>query len=808
MTKTILALIFISFSLHFLNAQPPTLKEVKVSGKVLDQETNQPLEYATITFYNIKEQKMTTGGITDANGNFSIPVEPGIYNITIEYLSYKAQTLSNKRIVRDENLGTFSLETDTESLEEVEIIAERTTVELKLDKKIYNVGKDLTVSGGTVSDVLDNIPSVSINSDGNVALRGNESVRILIDGKPSALVGLNSNDALKQLPAESIEKVEVITSPSARYESEGTAGIINIILRRSKLQGLNGAISANIGDPTQAGISGNINYRTGDVNFFNTTGYSYRETPGYWINNTRYKDTGNYLDENRQWTDISKGLTTNFGIEWYVNNSSSITTSIVYRKNDNEDRSITELLQYDADRLLIDETIRINPELNDNKTIQYAFNYSKNFKTSGHKLTFDFQYEDSDSDMNSTANENGIDVDKLSRIEDESNILLRSDYVLPIGENSQFEFGYRGDFNTTTTDYEVRLFDTMSGDFEIDTNLSNLFNFKNYINAVYAQYGTKINNISYLLGLRMENTQTTLDQPTSGDFEKKNYTGLFPTLNINYEFSEDESLTFGYNRRLRRPWSFFLNPFPSRSSLTNVFQGNPDLDPTYSDKFEIGYLNRLDKVTISTAIYYQHSNDLMRFISRDSGETVIVGGQEVPVIQRGPVNIGTQDELGFELNVSYSPIRKWRINTDINLNNEEVNGDFENLNFDSKNFNWSVRLNNKYTLPLKIDWQTNLRYRGPRKDAQNDSEGRFNMNLAFSKDLFKDNGSLAFNINNLFNSPNRKGISETPTFITDTEVQYRGPRSYNLSFTYRFNQKKKRERRGGNFEGGGPEIDL
>ena len=806
MRRFFLTILFLILFSTFAIAQRPEQKEVIITGTIIDIETNQPLEYATITFFNKRQNKIVTGGITDNKGSFSIAVLTGIYDITIEYISFKTQSIPDKRFANSESIGTISLEIDTEALDQVEVIAEKTTVELKLDKKIYNVGKDLTVSGGTVSDVLDNIPSVSINSDGNVALRGNESVKILINGKPSALVGLNSNDALKQLPAESIEKVEVITSPSARYESEGTAGIINIILRRSKLQGLNGAVSANIGYPKQAGISGNLNYRTGDVNFFNTTGYSYRKSSGYWYNNTLDKNTGNYRDEKRDWTSLNKGLTTNLGLEWYINNSTSITTSMVYGKNDGERDEISELLQYDPNRTLIDETIRLNPEFNENKTIQYVFNYSKDFKTSGHKLTFDFQYEDNNSNKNSIVNENGAIKEKNGTLEDATNILLRSDYVLPIGENSQFELGYRGDFNTISTDYEVRLLDRDTGDFEIDTTLTNLFNFKNYINAAYIQFGSKINKINYLVGLRLENTQTTLDQPTSGDFEKKNYTGLFPTVNLNYEITNDENITLGYNRRLRRPRSFFLNPFPSRSSLTNVFQGNPGLDPTYSDKIELGYLKHFDKVTLSTAIYYQHSIDLMKFISRESGETVIIGGQEVPVIERGPVNVGTSDEIGFELNVNYNPNRKWRINTDFNLNNIEVNGDYEDLNFDSKNLNWSVRLNNKYTLPLKIDWQTNLRYRGPRKDAQNDREGRFNVNLAFSKDLFKDRGSLAFNINNLFDTANMKAVIEAPTFITDSEVQYRGPRSFNLSFTYRFNQKKKRQRNSGNFEGG--EIDM
>jgi hypothetical protein len=249
------------------------IRDVTITGKVIDKDVNAPLEYATVAFFSKKENKIITGGITDEQGNFSISVPPGTYDITVEYISYKKKTIPNRTLTGDTDLGVLGIAVDVEALGEVEVIAERTTVEIKLDKKIYNVGKDLTVRGGTVSDVLDNVPSVSVDVEGNVSLRGNDNVRILINGKPSGLVGLNSTDALRQLPAESIERVEVITSPSARYDAEGTAGILNIILRRSKLQGLNGAITANAGHPTSAGISGNINYRTGDFNFFNTSGY-------------------------------------------------------------------------------------------------------------------------------------------------------------------------------------------------------------------------------------------------------------------------------------------------------------------------------------------------------------------------------------------------------------------------------------------------------------------------------------------------------------------------------------------------------
>lgn len=779
-------------------------KKVTVTGKVLDKETNDPLEYATVAFFSKKENKIVDGGITNANGQFSIKVPAGVYDISIEYISYKKITIANKNLESNINLGTLFLEIDYSSLGEVEIIAERTTVEIKLDKKIYNVGKDLTVSGGNVSDVLDNIPSVSVDVEGNVALRGNDNVTILINGKPSGLVGLNSTEALRQLPADAIEKVEVISSPSARYQSEGTAGILNIILRRSKLQGFNGAITANAGYPKSAGLSGNVNYRTGDVNFFNTTSYNYREFPGHSYTFTEYKNDGRYSDEKNDWDSTNKGLTTNLGLEWYINDSASLTTSMVYRDSDNERFSDSKTFLYDSNFNSTGQIIRLEPEFGSNKTLQYATNFTKNFKSSGHKLTFDFQYEDNDESENSTIINDGSDSELIETIEKQENILLQTDYVLPIGENSQFEIGYRGDFNTRSTDYTVQLFDGTTNNFEIDNDLSNVFNFKVYVNALYTQYGSKINKFSYLLGLRMENTQTTIDQPTSAYFKKKNITGLFPTINFSYELNDKESLSLGYSRRLERPRGFYLNPFPSRTSLTNVFQGNPDLDPSFSGLYDLGYLNRFNKVTLSTSIYYQHEKDDSNWVSFETGETILVSGQEVPIIQRTPVNMATEDRFGYEFNVNYTPTRKWRINTDFNLFKSITKGDYNGVNYDADNLSWNVRLSNKYTLPGNIDWQTNMDYRGPNKDAQNTREGIFSINLAFSKDLFEDKASIALNVNDLLDSRRYVGQVETDTFYSDRDIQFRGGQSINLSFTYRFNQKKKPERQ----NGGGQGFDI
>lgn len=802
MNKLFLTILFTGFFVSTLTAQRPESKQVTITGKVIDKETNEPLEYATIAFFNKRNNKIETGGITDIQGNFSIPVPTGMYDITIEYISFKTQTIPDKRITADENVGTFSLEIDAEALDAVEVIAERTTVEIRLDKKIYNVGKDLTVSGGTVSDVLDNVPSVSVDVEGNVALRGNDNVRILINGKPSGLVGLNSTDALRQLPAESIEKVEVITSPSARYESEGTAGILNIILRRSKLQGLNGAITLNAGHPTSAGISGNINYRTGDLNIFNTSGYRYSDSPGNGLSLTEYINTGTFLDEFRETDRVRKGFNTNFGVEWYINDSASLTTSVVYRDSDNESNTLNEIFQYDSNRTLISESFRLDPEFEDDKTVQYSTNFTKNFENSG-KFTLEFQFEDSNEDEESDVIVDNINSERVITLDSQERILLQSDYVLPIGENTQFELGYRGSFKDNITDYTVELLNNTSNQFEVDTNLSNVLNFKEDINAVYSQYGTKFNKFSFLLGLRMENTRITIDQPTSADYIKKNYTGLFPTINLNFELSDDENITIGYSRRLRRPRSRFINPFPSRSSITSIFAGNPDLDPTYSGTYDLGYLNRFGKFVLSTSIYHSHSTNTWNFISFDTGDTVTVNGQEVPVIQRSPINLATNDRYGYEFNLTYSPSRAWRINGDFNFFKSIDKGEFNGINFDNENVSYRARLSNKYTLPAKIDWQTTISYRGPSETAQSKRKGVLSTNMAFSKDLFKDKASISFRVSDLFNTRLRQSDTFTETYNSYSEFRWR-QRSFNLSFTYRFNQKKKRSR-GDRGNGGGDE---
>lgn len=817
----LVAIVFITntfmFSQQKRDFSKRNIVKFEVTGTIIEKNSNQALEFATIIFKPINGKRVF-GGLTNSKGKFIIEVPKGMYNINIEFLSFKTISLSNTKIDKNINLGKIYLEEDTQYLDEVEIIAEKSTVEIRLDKKIYNVGKDMTVKGGTASDVLDNIPSVTVDADGVVSLRGNENVKILINGKPSGLVGLNDTEALRQFPADVIKKVEVITSPSARYESEGTAGILNIILRQGKMQGFNGSATVNAGIPENYGISTNLNYRLKKVNFFTNIGYSKRNSPGnayYFTKNLTPNTTYPFSEQIIDYTRIRKNLNTNFGLEYFINSKTSITASFLFRDSDreNEVNNITD--SFNQNMNLEQTDLRIENGYREDVFSQYSINFTKEFKKDGHKLTFDTQYQDNNNDEFSfITNEQIFPIniinlsEKFNSNQSRQRILFQGDYVLPIGENKQFEAGFRSNITDQTTDYQFfNENDNDLGDFTLNDKLSNIFNYNENIHAIYSQYGNKFGNISALFGLRMEATDIEIISEGKDFYEKikKDYVDFFPTINLSYEFSETENITLGYNRRIRRPRSRLINPFPSQSSKTTFFQGNPDLDPSISNGIDIGYYKRWNKVTFNTSVYYNHATDVFQFISEDTGEETEDGLQ---IIRRTPINLSTNNRIGYEFSLNYTPIKKWRFSTSFNLYNSVTEGEYNGIDFGAKNVSWFARFSSKIVLPAKIDWQTTMMYRGPSENAQNKRDGIFTTSLAFSKDILKGNGTISFNIDDLFNSRKRTMETFTDTFYQTSEFQWR-ERQFRVSFAYRFKQKKKRERqRGMNGEGEGGEENF
>ena len=790
---------------------------VTLSGKVIDAKTNEPLEYATVVLRNLTTQQIG-GGITDEKGNFSIKTPKGSYDISFEYISFKTINMQKKELQTSLNFGTIKLEEDSNRLDEVVVVAEKTTVNIRLDKKIYNIGKDLSVRGGNASDVLGNVPSVQVDVEGNVSLRGNESVTILIDGRPSALVGLNGAEALRQIPSEAIERVEVITSPSARYDAEGTAGILNIILRKNKLTGFNGSLQFDLGSPDRLGTALNANIRTNKWNFFTNTGWRYRANPGNSFNDSEFFSPtaqNARVIEDRKFGRLGRSLFTSFGAEYYINDNSSMIANVIINNGNDDDRNTNDIVRFDALGGINESTLRTEVEGEDENRIQYTLDYINNFDGNGRKLSMNLQYSSELEDILNNITELDTQINLLNDLEqvienqDEKRGLLQIDYVHPIGEKIQYEVGYRGNYRDIFNSFflaERLVFP--DGPLVPDAGLNNSFNYEEFINAAYFQYGQEFGKVSLLTGLRYEYTSIEIKQETSLTSDVKSYNNLFPTVNLGFKLEDGESFNLGYNRRIRRPRGRFLNPFPSRSSESNIFSGNVDLNPVISDAFELGYLKRWSKFTLSTSVYYNRSTDNWEFIQQDTGDVTDNGD---PIIRRFPINLSTQNRIGYELTLTYRPLKIWTINTDFNLFRVTTDGDYADpntqvvQNFDFENTAFTARINQKLSLPGKVDMQINTNYRGPNRNAQSRREGIFSMNLAMSKDLFKEKASINFNVSDVFNSRKRQQTTFIPDVIDQfSEFQWR-ERQITLSFIYRFNQKKKRGRNGrggGNYDGG------
>tara|TARA_B100000900_G_scaffold68048_1_gene53324 strand:+ start:41182 stop:43527 length:2346 start_codon:yes stop_codon:yes gene_type:complete len=778
-----------------------------MSGMVSSMDNDEFLEYATITLLDPLDSSVITGGITDNSGQFSVSAKKGNYNVLIEFISFKNVILNNVELNNNLNLGKIQLELDYESLDEVEIIAEETSVEIRLDKKIYTVGKDLTVRGGTGTDVLDNIPSVSTDIDGNILLRGNDAARILINGKPSRLVGINSS-FIKELPADAIEKVEVITSPSARYEAEGSGGIINIILRKSKKLGLNGSLSSNVGDPKSNSISSNINYRNGKINFFNSSSLYDRLRPGSSSGITEYfngPEPSTFFSEDRTRERNSTGYFVNNGFEWYINENTSLIGSFFYNQYNSDNLESNTIRELDSNSSVLNTIIQNDSENDEDNNREYNLNFEKKLNDQGKVVTVDLQYENSKEWEISLIDENEILNERVDENIESESYLIRSDFVLPIDENQQFEAGIRIESEDDITDYKV--FDNIDSEFIEDLDQTNLFQYKERISAFYSQYGIKVEDkFSFLLGLRLENTRKNINQLTTQDFTNIDDTGLFPTFNFGLEISDDETLTFGYNRRIRRPWSRFINPFPTKISPILIWQGNPYLAPTYSNNLDFGYLKRFESsFTVNTSAYFQRSTNSINTVIMETGQFAEINGVDVPIVVRTPINLSTNERFGFELNLSYRKGRNWNINSNFNLFQNEVKGTYEDVVYDNKNVSWSFRLNNKLTLPGKIDWQTRMNVRGPNETAVSRSDGDFSIDLAFSKELFNEKATITLNIKDLLDQRGWKNETFNDNFYNDFEFRW-SQRSATLNFTYRFNQKKnqnRRQMRGGGYDGGG-----
>ncbi|MCY1495971.1 catecholate siderophore receptor CirA [compost metagenome] len=769
-------IVFIAILLSFTTIYSQEIqKSITVSGKVIEKKTEAELEFATVTFINSLDGKSIAGSITDNKGNFSLKITPGKYNIKAEFIGLESSTIENFDLQNDQALQTFLLDEIPTQLETVEIQTEKTTIEHKLDKKVFNVGSDLVSKGGNATDILNNVPSVSVNYNGAVSLRGNTGVRILINGKPSVLT---ANNGLEQIPAENIEKVEVITNPSSKYDSEGTAGIINIILKKNKSKGFGSSVQATAGIPDNYALGYNVNYKNKKINIFSDLRYRYinflgEESSSRAIYNDNVIDS--YLNGTVDRDRTNRTFTTYFGGDYYFNDKNMITLSYFYRNNTSRSAVDYAFNYLDENR---------NPERIANAKEAYKepqtanqieLNYIKTFAKEGQKFTINLQYDFWNDDENeSIVEQEFFPVSlpfralKSRNIESSKDFLFQSDYSLPFNEKSKIEFGIKGEIRRINSDYQA-----YDNNVAIDS-LNNLLHYDERIIGAYVQYGSSIKKLNYLLGLRIEDSNTgSNDRINQFNIDKK-YTDFFPTAHFTYEINNIFNLQLSYSRRISRPAFWQLNPFGGIADRRNIRIGNPDLDPVYTNSYELGTLIKWRKFIINPSLYHQFSRNIFEDIRITNPDGFLV---------EQAINSGTESRIGAEISISYSPLKWLTLNGEMNYYTFEQKGIF---NVSDKNFTSKQSTRIKFST---WNFQTNLNYLGATSSGQYNSKSQYWFDLGMGKDIWNERATITLKADNIFDSRISKGLVRGNDYILDYNFRSVGPRVY-ATFTYRLNRKK------------------
>ncbi|MEZ4773663.1 MAG: TonB-dependent receptor [Bacteroidia bacterium] len=818
MKKLRLLFIFLSFTLCYKSdvlaqQRAGTNRTFKVVGTIINADADSPLEYASVALLRKQDSVGVNGGVTDVSGKFELEVAAGEYILRVNFLGFESQYIPD--IVLDQEhpvvtLPEIRLTSKATTLDAVEISAEKSRMEFALDKKIFNVGKDLSNNGGTASDLLDNIPSVTVDIEGQVSLRGSSGVRLLINGKPSGFTSVNSADALKQLPADMIEKVEIITNPSARYEAEGSVGIINIILKTERKQGWNGSFAVTGGWPQSHNASVNLNYRREKFSFFTSTGIRYRWTPRL-SNESREifnADTSYYQDQIERGFRGGTSGNLRLGAEYHPDKYTTLTGSILMRKGLDRNEGSIRYLNYDFQKILDNILLRKNVENENDHSIDYTLNFERTFDQKDRKLTADVIYNSGkDTEAMDAVNEEydaynellGV-PDILQRIrnsEDQNELTVKVDYVHPVGKEGKFETGYRTGIRNIDNTYKVEEFNNELAQWSVLDNISNDFSYDEQIHALYTSYGNKFKKFSYQFGLRGELTAISTVLRTTNEINKRDYQNIFPSAFLSYEINQGNSIQVSYSRRLRRPNFWDLNPFFTYANPQSIRSGNPNLNPEFSHSMEIGHIKYWGDASLSSSVYYRHTDGVFSHISTVSAEGVSISR---------PENLNTRDDIGVEFSLNFSPVKKWDVTWSGNLFQGKLNA--ENLGFANQTnfFSYTSRLNTKFSLPYDFDFQVMVNYRGPERTPQGKRYQTLYTDAGISKDIMKQKATVNFRMTDIFNTSWYRFESSGENFYIFREGQWRTRRQVFLSFTYRLNQQKKPQRQrdsgGGGFEGG------
>lgn len=795
--RAVFVFLFLTISSNVLFAQRPQGDGgAEISGVALDPN-NEPLPYAAVAVYSSADSSLVKGAATDIDGKFAIPVKPGNYYVKISFLSFKEKIVPNVEVTKEgKALGNILLKEDGQVMEEVVVQAEKSTVELKLDKRVFNVGKDLSSSGSNASQILENVPSVAVDVDGNVSLRGSQNVRILIDGKPSGLVGAGSTDALRQLQGSLVESVEVITNPSARYEAEGEVGIINIVLKKERREGFNGSFEVNTGHPTNHGGSYNLNYRKKWVNLFSSVGVNYNKRPGtgYIYQTFDNGDTAYVYETIREHERGGLAGNARIGSDFFLNEKNTLTVSGLYKYSDGNNYANLIYKDYDFSGVQTGQTTRHDDENEVQYDIEANLSYRKTFSKKGRLFTFDAKFIDADDTEKSNITEQSDTsevplLQRSSNTEDERNYLFQTDYVHPFAKDGKLEMGLRSTFRTIENDYRVEE-DNGTGEFTVLDGFNNFFIYNENIHAAYLMAGNKTGKFSYQGGVRAEFSDIKTELIETGEVNPRQYLGFFPSAHLSYEMPKSNTMQVSYSRRLSRPRFRELLPFYGFSDSRSFWGGNPNLNPEYTNSFELGHLKYWDKGSLLSSVYYRLRTDVVERI-RTADSTGFA--------TTFPVNLSEQNAIGIEFNFSWDIADWWKVSGNVNFYQAITDGEYEGQVLHSETYSSVSRASSKFKAG-KYDIQLAGNYEAPENTTQGIKRSQYSIDAGVTRDIMKGNGTITLNCRDVFNTRKRRYVYDTVDLHTEGEFQWRA-RQLTLSFIYRLNQKKDRRNSGG-LEGG------
>lgn len=788
--------------------------KTKLTGRVLDAESNKPVESATVQIYSLKDTtKLVKGAATDAEGNFVLAdFRPGKFELRVSVIGYNTSKIKEVDVLPmnpEVNVGDIKIKQGSEFVtSEITVEAEKNMMEMGIDKKVFNVEKDIMSQSGSATDILRNIPSVTVDSDGNISLRGSGNVRILINGKPSGLLSSDPAAVLEQIPANTIERIEVINNPSAKFDPEGMAGIINIVLKKGQQEtsGYNFNLSLNAGTKDKYSLNTGLAYKTKGWNFYGN--YSLRffhMYPTGTMNRTNFlSDSSYYLNETDDSYMKMIGHLGTVGIDYDINKDNFIGASVSYSHR-NRDRNSSSLYQ-NYNQLYI-PTFFYDRKNNDGEIedgLDANLNFRKKFEKRGQELTASFQYSNSiekntlniternlDFNNNPLPGNNYLENDYTNERFD--SYTIQADYTHPLKEDianptkmkSKFEVGFKSLFRKTDSDFKVEDYDYNVNQFVPNNLLSNDFLYKEQIHAVYGTFENTYKKFGYQVGIRLEEALTNSEQKVTNSTYENNYFSWFPNIFMKQGITTTTEAQISFTRRINRPRLQNLNPFIDYSDPQNLRAGNPYLKPEYVNGVELGFVKYLSTVALTSSVFYRITEDVItRYITVDSNGISLVT----------PRNLNKATTYGLEFIGNGALTKWWNFNASASYFRTELDGNLNSTELNNSGYSWTAKLISNMSFPKIIDVQLSMFLQGKNVTPQGYTEPMFSADFALKKDFMKKRMSLGLRISDLFNTQKFGFSSNTSTFNTTFERR-RDSRTLFLTFTYRMGSDDKKQQR-------------